>query len=313
MLKFLFYWIAFHTLGRLPLSFLYPLMSGTAWAAYHLAPGVRRNIHDNLRHVMPDVPEAEVRGTAKQVLRNVALYYADVAHLPRMDLRAFFEKRLVFHGLDEYLRPAIAEGKGVITLSAHYGNPELAMQAFAHLGIHVFALTEPVHPRMSKLMDEYRASKGHEFGPVNRGNVKRAFQTLKRGGVVALMGDRDIEGPKEALPFFGESALMPTGPIEVAIRTGAPVIPCFSARRGKYGIEGWVEEPLELKRTGDSQADVIAGTREYIERLESRLRSDPGQWAVIERIWDEVEEGRGQKSEVREEKSEVVAGERGDG
>ena len=262
---------------------------------------------------MPDAPEAEVRRAAKQVLRNVALYYADVAHLPRMDLRAFFEKRFVFHGLDEYLRPAIAEGKGVITLSAHYGNPELAMQAFAHLGIPVFALTERVHPRMSKLMDEYRASKGHEFGPVNRGNVKRVFQTLKRGGVVALMGDRDIEGPKEALPFFGESALMPTGPIEVAIRTGAPVIPCFSARRGKYGIEGWVEEPLELKRTGDSQADVIAGTREYIERLESRLRSDPGQWAVIERIWDEVEEGRGQKSEVREEKSEVVAGERGDG
>ena len=44
------------------------------------------------------------------------------------------------------------------------------------------------------------------FGPVNRGNVKRVFQTLKRGGVVALMGDRDIEGPKEALPFFGVPA-----------------------------------------------------------------------------------------------------------
>src|SRR5439155_22008474 len=116
-------------------------MSGPAWAAYHLAPGVLRNLHDNLRHVMPDAPEAKVRRAAKQVLRNVPLYYADVAHRPRMDLRAFFEKRFVFHGLDEYLRPAIAEGKGVITLSTHYGNPELAMQAFAHLGIPVFALT----------------------------------------------------------------------------------------------------------------------------------------------------------------------------
>src|SRR5438552_16251929 len=116
-----------------------------------------------------------------------------------MDLRSFFYKRFFFHGLDEYLRPAIAEGKGVITLSAHYGNPELAMQAFAHLGIPVFALTERVHPRMSKLMDEYRASKGHTFGPVTRGNVKRVFQTLKRGGVVALMGDRAIARPREAM------------------------------------------------------------------------------------------------------------------
>ena len=101
-----------------------------------------------------------------------------------------------------------------------------------------------------------------------------------------MMGDRDIEGPREAMLFFGKTALMPTGPIEVAIRTGAPVIPCFSARRGKYGIEGWVEEPLMLRRTGDTHADVVAGTREYIERLERRLREDPGQWAVIERIWD---------------------------
>src|SRR2546426_161643 len=88
MLKFLLYWVTFHTLGRLPLSFLYALMSTTAWAAYHLVPTVRRNIHENMRHVMPDAPEAEVRRAAKQVLRNVALYYADVAHLPRMDVRA---------------------------------------------------------------------------------------------------------------------------------------------------------------------------------------------------------------------------------
>src|SRR5690349_14983947 len=114
MLKFGFYWVAFHTLGRLPLSFLYLMMSGAARAAYFLAPGLRRNIHDNLRHIMPDTSETEVRRAEKQVLRNVALYYADIAHLPRMDLGDFFEKRFVFHGLDEYLRPAIAQGKGVI-------------------------------------------------------------------------------------------------------------------------------------------------------------------------------------------------------
>src|SRR5207247_10911305 len=100
MLKFLLYWVTFHTLGRLPLTFLYVLMSSTARAAYYLAPGVRRNIYDNLRHVMPDAPEGEVRRAAQQVLRNVALYYADTAHLPRMELRDVFEKRFVFHGLD---------------------------------------------------------------------------------------------------------------------------------------------------------------------------------------------------------------------
>jgi phosphatidylinositol dimannoside acyltransferase len=107
--------------------------------------------------------------------------------------------------------------------------------------------------------------------------------------------------------------LMPTGPIEVAVRTGVPVLPCFSARRGKYGIEAWVEEPLELKRTGDAHADVIAGTREYIERLERRLRAEPGQWAVIERIWGHDDEVRSQKLEIMGETTQVAAGERSDG
>jgi KDO2-lipid IV(A) lauroyltransferase len=320
MLKFILYWATFHTLGRLPLPVLYWLMGTVASVAYRLAPGVRRNIDENLRHVMPEAGERKRGAAAKRILRNVALYYADIAHLPRMQLDHFFEKRFIFHGLDEKLRPAIAQGKGVIILSAHYGNPELAVQALAHVGIPVFALTEPVHPRMSKLMDEFRASQGVTFEPVSVGSVKRVFQTLKRGGVVALMGDRDIEGPKEKIPFFGEPTFMPTGPIEVALRTGAPVIPCFCARKSKYVIEAWVEERLELNQTGDFHADVYAGMMEYVQRLEARLRADPGQWAVIESIWDgdleagaQMSEVRGRKSDASADRPEVVAGERGDG
>ena len=313
MLKFILYWATFNTLGRLPLPALYAVMGAVASIAYRLAPGPRRNIDANLRHVMPKASEAKRRSVAKRILRNVALYYADVAHLPRMDLKEFFEQRFVFQGLDEHLRPAIARGKGAIILGAHMGNPELAIQAMAHIGIHVFALTEPVHPRVSKLMDRHRASQGLTFAPVSIGSVKRVFQTLKRGGVVALMGDRDIEGPKEMLPFFGVPSLMPTGPIEVALRTGAPILPCFCARKSKYVIEAWVEEPLVLNRTDDFEADVRAGMIEYIERLEARLRADPGQWAVIEGIWDDAEEVGSPEAESREDKSEVAARESVDG
>ena len=129
-----------------------------------------------------------------------------------MDLKEFFEKRFVFQGLDEHLRPAIARGKGAIILGAHMGNPELAVQAMAHVGIPVFALTEPVHPRVSKLMDRHRASQGLTFAPVSVGSVKRVFQTLKRGGVVALMGDRDIEGPKEKTAVLRRSHTDANGP-----------------------------------------------------------------------------------------------------
>jgi len=286
MLKYFLFWFTFTVLGRLPLRVLYGLMSLVASAAYYVAPGARRNIEDNLRHVEPNASPAKIRRTVKRIFENVALYYADLAHLPHMDVDRFFNERLVFEGLDEYLRPAIAEGKGVIILSAHFGNPELAAQGLIPVGIPIFALTEPLNPRLSRLLDRIRSSKGHTFGSVNVGNVKRVLKTLKKGGVVALMGDRDIEGPKQVLPFCGANATMPTGPIEVALRTGAVVIPSFSMRRNKYVIEAIMEPPLELERTGDSEHDVRASMLRYLEGYERRLRAEPEQWAVLEAIWD---------------------------
>jgi predicted metal-dependent phosphoesterase TrpH len=50
----------------------------------------------------------------------------------------------------------------------------------------------------------------------------------------------------------------------------------------------FVEEPLELEKTGDFEQDVRAGTLEFLGRFEKRLRADPGQWAVLERVWDGV-------------------------
>ncbi|OGO48072.1 MAG: hypothetical protein A2W34_04700 [Chloroflexi bacterium RBG_16_64_32] len=172
-------------------------------------------------------------------------------------------------------------------LSAHLGNPELAVQGILPRGVKVFALTEPVQPhRVARLVDNLRASKGHSFAPVGFAGVKRAVQTLRGGGIVALMGDRDIEGPKASLPFFGEEAMMPTGPIEVALRTGATVIPSFSMRTGKDGIETHLEEPLDLERTGDRERDARTNTLRFLARVERRLREHPDQWVVLESIWD---------------------------
>jgi KDO2-lipid IV(A) lauroyltransferase len=124
------------------------------------------------------------------------------------------------------------------------------------------------------------------FHPVSVGGAKKIIQALRNGKAVALMGDRDIEGPSMQLPFFGQETGMPTGPIEVGLRTGCPIYPSFSARRGRFKLECWLEEPLHVEPSGDFQADVRALELQYISRLEKRLRDEPGQWVVLERIWD---------------------------
>lgn len=287
MPKYIAFLLAFNILGRLPLAVLYPIARLIGRLAYYLAPGARRNVRDNLQHVMPDAPEPEITRAVKSIFENVVLYYADLARMPRTNIQDFFDKRLVLNGLDENLLPALKRGAGVIMLSAHLGNPELAAQGLLPLGIRAVALTEPQKPAaLTRLMDRYRRSQGHDFGPVGVGMVKLAMRTLKQGGLVALMGDRDIEGPRQVLPFLGVRTSMPTGPIEMALRTGATVVPSFCRRRGKYQLEAFMEVPLKLERTGDFEEDTRRGALEFLGRLERRLCEDPGQWMVLESVWD---------------------------
>lgn len=312
MIRYLFFLITFNTIGRLPTRALYAIFPYIGDLCYMLAAGKRRNVWENLWHVVPpNTPKRKVRRMARQVFRNVALYYVDLARMPYTDPHELFTKRMEIQGLDEFLFPAVKEGKGVIMLSAHVGNPEIAGQGLVHVGIDVFALTEPLEPpQLSRLLDKHRSSLGISFASVNIGGVKRVMKTLRSGGVVALMGDRDIHGPKARLPFFGQDAWMPTGPIEVALRTGATVVPSFSARKKNYMLVAQMEEPLRLVRTGDFEADVRAGQLEYLERLENWLRGDPGSWAVLETIWDD-ETGETAEHETEPEHQYEAAAQQG--
>jgi KDO2-lipid IV(A) lauroyltransferase len=285
--RYWIFWFVFRVLGRLPLGALYAIADFVAWVGYRTARGSRENVLSNLRHVMQDAPDRKVEAAAKQVFRNAAYYYADTAYMPRLSPREFYEKRLTVEGIDELLRPSIASGRGVIMLTAHFGNPEIVGQALIHLGIKVLALTEPLEPpRLSRLMDQQRSSHGHEFAPVGMASVKKVLRTLKSGGVVVLTGDRDIKGPRQKLPFMGCEAWMPTGPFEVAVRTGAIVIPSFSYRRREKFV-ALMEQPLDIKNTGNMEADSRDGALQFIAHLERHLLKEPAQWAVLERIWED--------------------------
>jgi KDO2-lipid IV(A) lauroyltransferase len=73
----------------------------------------------------------------------------------------------------------------------------------------------------------------------------------------------------------------------LAVHTGAQVVPAFSHRQGPGRNEVWIEPPLSLERTGDEEHDVRAITEKILARFEEYLRRDPGQWMVLEPVWEQ--------------------------
>jgi lauroyl/myristoyl acyltransferase len=290
MLKYLALLITARCLGWLPPRPAYAIARAVADLAYLVYRSGRRNVEDNMRHVLgPDASPAEVTRATHQVFRNVFRYYADMVRLPHMNIERLYEKKLTFHGL-EHLEKALAAGHGVIICSAHYGNPELAVQAMKVLGVTVLAFVEPLKPkRYADLMKELRSSHGLIYRPIGLSSIKEALRHLRQGDVVVLLSDRDINKTGITLPFFGAETSVPTGAIELALHTGAQIIPAFSRRRQRDEIDVYIEPPLELACTGDDKADLRANTLALLSHIEEYVREDAGQWMVMERIWPDRE------------------------
>jgi lauroyl/myristoyl acyltransferase len=296
MAKYLALLLSYKLLSWLPTPAAYFIADSIGAVMYYLRPGVRGNVQKNMRQVMgPEASPAEIRAKSRLVMRTAARYYADLVRLPRLDITRFYNERINMASDFRELRDAFATKRGVIVASAHYGNPEVVLQGAVVLGMSPYTLTEPLKPqRLSDLVHKLRASQGQEFRPLSLPAVREAIRRLRRGGVVPLLCDRDITNGGVLVPFFGVETRMPVGAAELALRTNALVIPMF-CRRTKGGRFDVFDEPaMEMIRTGNMEEDIRTNTLRIVEAMERWIRQEPGQWIVLEWMWDprKATEGR---------------------
>ncbi|HXH22550.1 MAG TPA: lysophospholipid acyltransferase family protein [Dehalococcoidia bacterium] len=276
----------------LPKPVSYAIANVVGDAAFVLRRGIRADVEDNMRHVLgPAAPAREVRACVREVFRNVCRYYADLIRLPRTRPERLMSLEMTVEGLDR-LRAAMAGGRGAVVATAHFGNPEVAVQISHLLGLDVLVLSEPLNPpAFNDLVHRLRESQGIRYEEVGFKTIGHALQHLRRGGVLAITCDRDIQETGVLLPFFGEETRMPLGAAEMAARTGAALVPAICRREGnRYRIV--FEDPIALVSTGRAKPDAIINTQAMIARMESWIRADPGQWFVLERIWKRRRGGR---------------------
>jgi KDO2-lipid IV(A) lauroyltransferase len=111
------------------------------------------------------------------------------------------------------------------------------------------------------------------------------FRALKRGEVVGLAADRDVADSGRVVEFFGTPTRLPDGPVRVALRTNALLVPAFALRLPDNSVAVTIEPVLDLPRSGDQEADIDAGMRMVVAVMERRIREHPEQWIVAQPIW----------------------------
>lgn len=268
--------------GRFP-GFFYHATDALGLVVFAIRPGLRRKVTLNMAPFAGG-DSRRARALGRRVVQNVAAYYVDLCSLPYRQMSRFEPEHLDIIGGERLA--AVSEPGPVVAVSAHTGNAELAIQALTFRGRPFLALVEEQEPESwANYLLRLRSSAGGSFYEANFAGIRACLETLRSGGLVGFMGDRDLQGNGLCVPLAGRCARLPRGPWEIARRTDALVFPIFTSRERGDHFRVYVEEPFRVAKTGDEEADVRQATERFAALLQEHLQRDPSQWAVTENFW----------------------------
>jgi Kdo2-lipid IVA lauroyltransferase/acyltransferase len=285
-------WPFIKIMGILPRRWSRTLAIGLAQAFYLLHVRLRRVGMRNLELAFPEKTERERKRILRGEFTSLGRQLAEVCQFPRYT-RENIDEVVVYDGLENYER-AYARGKGVLFLTGHFGGWELS--AFAH-SLHehwVNIVMRPVdNPYLDRLIQRYRTMHGNKT-VAKDDFVRGLLAAMKAGETVGILMDTNMTPPQGVfVDFFGIPACTASGLARIALRTDAAVVPGFTIwdeAMGKYRLR--FDPAVELVRTGDLEADIVANTQKFTKVIEDYVRKYPEQWLWVHRRWKTRPEGQ---------------------
>ena len=251
----------------------------------YLTDSPHRNIvRRNLRFAYPDWSWEQIRQTSKHIFQNLGITFVEICQLAgysREDVIA----RVQVLGSEHWLR-ALENDQGLIIVSAHLGNWEIGLQyatCFMQrpaLGIAKKIRFQPLNKRVHSLRTRF----GNQI-IYKKGAMPEMRQTLRRGGVVALLVDQSRRSEGVNVNFFGHKVTTTPAAAFLAIRCKCPVLPIFCIRENNGQLTIHVDPPLNLEWTGDLRSDVQANTQVITDTIERMIRKYPEQWFWVHKRW----------------------------
>jgi predicted LPLAT superfamily acyltransferase len=193
---------------------------------------------------------------------------------------------------DANLRDAVAAGRGVLLLTAHFGNWEAAghllTRVDAPITITGFDLERPEIRDMLNRASEQKFKLLPLTGSPT--DVIPLVAALRRGEIVAMLGDRAYGSPSASIPFCGGTAAFPIGAYVIASIGGAALMHVFSLREpgGRYRFFGFPPRHPSMPSHNERDAYLKGCAMEFAADLESMVRRDPFQWYNFYPFWEEA-------------------------
>jgi Kdo2-lipid IVA lauroyltransferase/acyltransferase len=259
---------------------LYRLSDWLARVAFFLFRKFRNRSRDNIRAALgADLDGLVIDDIARSCLRNFFRACVEIGVAIKSSAQELRAGIAVIGR--ENIDAALAKGKGVVILSAHLGNFFLIGSRLAIEGIPTFVLVnQPRDGRFAKLMDEYRLQVQQKTIHARpRHLALRELNEVLRGNqAVLIIADEYRKGGGIEVSLFGIPVIARRGPVTVALRTGAAIVPACMVRQSDNSLRLIIEPELELERTARGKTQIRENTIRITRWLERTVRAYPDQW-----------------------------------
>ena len=192
-----------------------------------------QRLESNLRRVVPELSDHELRNLARVGMRSYLRYWCDTFRSPDWDSKRI-QSTVTVNDAELLLEP-VRSKRGVVVALPHAGNWDHAGSYFCSQGIPLVTVVERVKPeKLFRKFLEYRQKIGMEALPLDGRVMGTLASRLREGKLVALVADRDLSRSGIDVKFFDGTARMPAGPALLALRTGADLIYEPNQKIGMY-------------------------------------------------------------------------------
>ncbi len=224
----------------------------------------------------------EIKTLAREVFRHFAREAVQFFYVLSLS-RKRIDSNVETTGF-EHLDGALADGKGCIIITAHYGNWEMLARKLVICGYKVNVIArDSDDPGITGITTRIRESGGYRVFDRDQ-PIIGAFRCLVNNECLGILPDQnDADGI--VVDFFGKPAATATGPAVLALKSGAHLVPVFCRSLGNGKYRAVAKPKIELVPSGNREDDVRRLTELVNLEIEKEIRSNPSQWLWLHDRW----------------------------
>ncbi len=302
--------LALRAINLIPLSGRIWLFERLGRLLYILDGKHRRIALRNLTLAFPGQDGEKLGQLARAAFRHLGRVLAEFTFVPRLK-RDSLDRYISFKGLENFYQ-AQQKGKGILVLTAHFGNWEWMAAAFPIVSkCPCYVIVRPLDNQfLDGLVEGLRTWTGNRTVPKQK-SLGRILRFLKKGEVVGVLLDQNVAWQEGVfVNFFGELACTNIGLALLAMKSGAAVIPAFCIRQADGRYQVMIEPEIPWVHTGEKGSDVEINTERYTAVIERYVRDYPDHWLWLHQRWKtrpwQVKDTR-RWEQIRSTKSETIS------